>query len=214
MPGDGYTESVAQPFLSYLNQHGFKTIYVPLLEEDQNCSYDDLSTSNYCRYIDRYIPKSTPNLIGVAISKGSHWLRVYASKRPNVFKHIVLMEETTMTPELMIQFEKQRGNDYVEEFYHEPDDISGLDATQKALDVIVSDKEEYCPKNIPIDIIFTSRSNTNEPYSSEVIRLKNRYVKYLKDHKCRVRVHHFDSDHCIDLHPEFYPQLLNIIASD
>ena len=212
MGGDGYTESTAQPFLNYLNQHGIKTIYIPLREEDENCSYDDLETENYCQYIDGFIPKATPNLYGYGISKGSHWIRVYASKRPRTFKKLILVEETTMTPELMVEYEHSRGNDYVEEFYHNPNDIPGLNSTDKALDVIVSDHAKYCPKGMPIHVVFTSRNNMNEPYSEDVVQLKNRYVQYLKRNGCQVRVHKFNSDHCIDTHPQYFPQLLSIIA--
>lgn len=213
MPGDGYTEGTVSQFLNYLQQHGINVIFIPLQEENENCTYEQLTPDAYCDYIDQYVPKATPNLYGYGISKGCHWIRLYAAKRPGRIKKLILVEETTMTPELMLKFEQARGNDYVEEFYDNPEDISGLNATDKALDAVISDHSVYAPKHIPIHIVFTSRNNMNEPYTSDVVALKNRYVQYLKRHGCNVRVHHFNSDHCIDLHPEFFPQLLSIIES-
>lgn len=214
LPGDGYTETNSAPFLNFLSQNGINPIYIPLIEEDSNVSYNDLSTENYVKYISSFIPKSTPNIYAYGISKGSHWARVFAAKKPGIIKKLILVEETTMTPELMVKYEQSRGNDYVEEFYDNPNEIPGLDNTEKALDVIVSDKQKYCPKYIPIEVVFTSRNNMNQPYTSDVIMLKNKYVNYLKRNGCRVRVHKFDSQHCIDLEPKFFPQLLEIIKNE
>ena len=213
MPGDGYSYNDAEPFLKYLNDNGINTIPIPLQEENPDCSYEQLSTDNYCKYIDSYIPKSTPNLYGYGISKGCHWIRVYAARNPGKFKGLILVEETTMTPELMVKFEQARGNDYVEEFYHNPNEISGLDSTEKALDVIVSDKQKYCPKNIPIVLVFTARNNLNQTYTADVLALKRRYANYLKRNGCNVRVVHLNTDHCVDVHPEYFPKLLEIIKS-
>lgn len=212
IPGDGYDESTAAPFINFLNQHGVKVIFIPLQEEDENCTYEQLRADAYCDYIDRYVPKATPNLYGYGISKGCHHLRVYAAKRPGKLKKIILVEETTMNPELMMQYEHSRGNDYIEEFYENPNDISGLNATDKALDVLVSDHTKYCPRNIPIKIVWTSRNNMNEPYSQDVLDLKKRYESYLKRNGCRIQVFHLNSDHCVDTHPEFFPKLLSIIT--
>ncbi len=211
--GDGYSEETAGPFINFLEQHGINVIFVPLQEENENCTYEQLTPDAYCDYIDSYVPRNTPNLYGYGISKGSHWIRVYASKRPGRLKKLILVEETTMVPELMLKYEQSRGNDYVEEFYDNPNDIPGLNSTDKALDAVISDHSVYAPKHIPIHIVFTSRNNMDEPYTSDVIALKNKYVQYLKRHGCQVRIHHFNASHCIDTQPQFFAQLLQIIMS-
>ncbi len=218
LPGDGYggqpqsgAGAADAQWLEFLRQHEINVIFVPLQEEDEDCTYEQLDADAYCDYIDQFAPSRCPNLWCGGISKGAHWARVYASKRPGRVKKLLLIEETTMTPELMVKYEQARGNDYVEELYDNPNEIDSLNATDKALDAIVSDRAKYCPRGIPIHIVFTSRNNMNEPYPADVVSLKNRYVSYLKRNGCQVRLHKFNSDHCIDTHPEFFPQLLGIL---
>lgn len=213
LPGDGYTEATARPFLNFLNQHGIRTIYVPLQEENENCTYDQISPENYCKYIDCYVSDLRGQVYGYGISKGEHWIRMYAARNPGKIKKLILVEGTCMTPKLMVQYEHSRGNDYVEDLYEDPVEHEEMNATDKALDAIVSDKGKYAPKNIPIHIVFTSRNNQNEPYSADVIALKNQYVNELRRAGCQVRVHKFNSDHCIDTHPQYFPALLSIIES-
>ena len=47
MFGDGYSNDVIQPFVKYLESHGYSTIGIPLLEEDENTSYKDITSSHY-----------------------------------------------------------------------------------------------------------------------------------------------------------------------
>ena len=80
-----------------------------------------------------------------------------------------------------------------------------------ALDSIVSRRNKYFPK-CPINIVWTSRNNQNEPYSPKILDLKDKYVKYLRNNGCNVKVFYANSDHCIDLNSKFYPYLLKIIT--
>ena len=94
MFGDGYTEDSIKPFVNYLESHGISTIGVPLLEENESTSARDIEPENYCKYIDSYVPKFCNNLYCYGISKGCEWLTIYASKRSNV-KKLILVEPTT-----------------------------------------------------------------------------------------------------------------------
>lgn len=207
--GDGYTPELVQPFFSYLQLHGITPIFVPLREEVDTCSYEQLEPDSYCDYIDGYADGCD---IGYGISKGSHWLRVYASKRPGKFKHIVLVEETTMNPSQMVKFEEQRGNDFIYDYKRQQEPLYMLDSTHKALDAIVSDRGRYFPK-CPIDIVWTSRDNQNRPYTPDVIHMKREYVRYLRNGGCRINVHNVDSDHCIDTHEKWFGWLLKLIIN-
>lgn len=210
--GDGVDEGTAGPWLSFLAENGYKPIYVPLLESNPNTSYEELRADNYCKYVDKYIPKGTNDIILYGQSKGCHIAMMYATRNPKRFKQIVLLENTMMNKDLMVEFEKDRGNDYVEDFAENPNDIPGLDATDRMLDIAVSDPTNYCPRFIPIKLIWTSRNNQNEPYDRTVIELKKKYERYLRSHGCRVKVYHLNTQHCADvLEPAMRPRLLQII---
>lgn len=210
--GDGVSEELAQPWISFLEQHGYNTILVPLIENDSNASYEDLRAENYIKYVDKFIPKVHDKLILYGQSKGCKIAMMYATKYPRKFKEIVLLENTMMNKDLMVEFEKDRGNDYVEQFAENPNDIPGLDSTEKMLDIAVSDQKDYTPKFVPIKLIWTSRNNQNQPYDQTVLSLKKRYEQYLRKHGCNVKVYHLDTQHCADiLEPSMRPKLLEII---
>ena len=208
--GDGYSEQIATPWLNFLQQHGYQTIFVPLIESDPNATYEELRAPNYCKYVDGYIPRGE-SLILYGQSKGCHIAMMYATRNAKKFREIVLLENTMMNKDLMVEFEKDRGNDYVEDYAANPKDIPGLDATEKMLDIAVSDPTNYCPRGIPIKLIWTSRNNQNEPYSADVVAMKKKYESYLRSHGSTVKVYHLNSDHCADTHPEYFPKLLEII---
>lgn len=211
MFGDGYSNDIVQPFVDYLEAHGIHTIGIPLLEEEDSTSYKDITPENYCKYIDKYIPRFCNDLYLYGISKGCEWLTIYASRRQNV-KKLILVEPTTFPgkSEYLVEFEKDRGNDYVEEYYHDPGVDETLDNCNMTLDAIASDRNRYFPK-CGINVIWTSRNNQNEPYSPKVIDMKQKYIAYLKNNGCKVKVFHADSDHCIDTHEKNFPYLLRVI---
>lgn len=213
MFGDGYTDENVKPFVNYLESHGISTIGIPLLEEEEDTDYNDITPENYCRYIDKYIPKFCNDLYLYGISKGCEWLTIYASRRANV-KKLILVEPTTFPgkPEFLVDFEHDRGNDYIQQFYDNPGVDENQDNTNMTLDAIASDHKHYFPK-CPVSIIWTSRNNQNEQYSPQVIEMKRQYVNYLKNNSVRVKVFNIDSDHCIDLHEQYFPKLLSIIQS-
>ena len=147
MFGDGYTNEIIQPFVNYLESHGIKTIGIPLLEESKDISYKDINPENYCKYIDKYIPRFCNDLYLYGISKAGEWLTIYASKRSNV-KKLILIEPTTFPgrPQFLVDYEKDRGNDYVEDFYENPGVDNSLNNTELTLDSIVSRNNKYIPK--------------------------------------------------------------------
>ena len=213
MFGDGYTNDIIQPFVKFLESHGIKTIGIPLLEEEEDTSYSDITPENYCKYIDRYIPRFCNDLYLYGISKGCEWLTIYAARRNNV-KKLILVEPTTFPgkPEFLVEFEKDRGNDYVEDYYDTPGVNEQQDNTNMTLDAIASDKKHYYPK-CPVNIVWTARNNQNESYSPQVLHMKQQYISYLRSHGCKVKVFHSDSDHCIDTHDKYFPFLLKVIES-
>ena len=211
MFGDGYSGSDVQPFVNYLESHGISTIGIPLLEEDEGTDYRDITPENYCKYIDKYIPRFCNDLYLYGISKGCEWMTIYASRRNNV-KKLILVEPTTFPgkPEFLVDFEHDRGNDYVQQFYDDPGVNENQDATNMTLDAIASDHKHYFPK-CPVNIIWTSRNNQGEQYSPKVIEMKRQYVDYLKNNGVKVKVFQKDSDHCLDLHEQHFPYLLRVI---
>ena len=209
--GDGYSNEIISPFVNYLERNGIKTIGIPLLEENEEISYKDITPENYCKYIDKFIPKFTNDLYLYGISKGCEWLMIYASRRKNI-KKLILVEPTTFPgkPEFLVNFEKDRGNDYVEEFYYNDGANEELDNSKLTLDAIASDRNKYFPK-CRINIVWTARNNQNEEYSPKVIHLKSEYAKYLKNNGCKIKIFYANSDHCIDTHEKYFPFLLRVI---
>ena len=212
LPGDGMTFEMESGFFNCLKPAGIRVIYIPLLEEQGTVTYDDLSSDNYCKYIDGFAEKAEGELWIGGISKGCHWARVYASKRRNI-KKLILIEPTTLKPDLLVEFEDDRGNgDWMRDLYIDDTEHEELPNDRKALDVIVSDKKSYIPHCKTI-IIYTTRNNENEVYDNRVLTLKRKFVNYLKNHKVNVKVNTIDSDHCATMHRRNYELLKNLILS-
>ena len=208
-PGDGYTPDTLQPFISFLSTQGFNCIQIPLKEEDPTVSYDDLRADSYCRYIDSFIDQKQSYWM-LAISKSCHWFRVYASRRTNI-KRLILIEPTTMNPRLLVEFEKSRDNYFITDFYKDAEEHDEYTSEEKALDSIVSDKHSYFP-SCPITVIWTTRDNKNEWYPERVLMLKRKFVEYLKRNGCRVKVCTINSEHNALSYPDNWKLILRIIA--
>lgn len=108
--GDGYTEELMDPLVHYLKVHEIKTIAVPLLEKGEDVSYSEITSDNYYKYIDKYVPRFTNSLYLYGISKGYKWLSIYASRKNA--KKLILVVPTTFPnkPGFLVVFEKDRGN--------------------------------------------------------------------------------------------------------
>ena len=102
--GDHYTPETQPQFANFLSRSGFNVVQVPPLESNPAATYDDLRSENYCRFIDKYV---NPNLQYwmVCISKPCHWFKIYASKRSNI-KKLVVIEPTALNPKLLVEYEK------------------------------------------------------------------------------------------------------------
>ena len=209
LPGDGYTPEVIAPFIDYLEAPGVEPTVIPLREMDEDCSYDDLEADSYCAYIDTFVDTSSHYVI-YGISKGGHWARVYAAKRPQLISKCILVEPTTLTPGLLVKFEEHRGNDFIEDYRRIDARLPYLDSTHKALDAIVSDDSAYIPR-CPTVVIWTSRDNQGQPYDEPVLHLKSQFIRYLRSHGCPVTVKHLDADHCVDTHERYDRALLDLI---
>ena len=207
-PGDGYTPDTLQPFISYLSSHGFKCVQIPLMEENPSVSYDDLKSDHYCEYIDSFInPKLNYWMLG--ISKSCHWFRVYASRRSNI-KKLILIEPTTMNPRLLVEFEKSRDNYFITDYFKDSEEHEEYTSDQKALDSIVSDKHSYFPK-CRIVVIWTTRDNKNEFYSERVLMLKRKFIEYLKRNGCSVKSCTINSEHNALSYSENYELILKFM---
>ena len=209
LPGDGYSPDTQADFIDFLTTHGFNCIQIPLIEFNPSVSYDDLKADNYCKYIDSKIDMKQQYWI-FGISKGAHWARVYAAKRPGIIKKLISCEETTMNPKLLVEFEKARGNYFVEDYFADKTEHEEYDNDKKALDEVVSDNGRYFPK-CPINIIWTSRNNENEVYEENVLAMKRRFVNYLKNNGCHVKVFNLNSEHNATTHRENFGYLLKFI---
>ena len=212
LPGDGYKKQMLKPFMDYLYKYGIYSVFIQLLENRKSCSYEDLETDNYMGYINSRIPHSWSKFAIYSISKGCHWARVYASKYPRNVMKLILVEPTTFNQKLMREYEQSRGNYFIEDFYRIKEPFAGINSTMKSLDVLVSDKNKYIPR-VPTIIIYTSRNNENNPYPFEVIRMKNEFVKYLRNNRVSLKVIKIDSHHCADLYPRNFNLLKNALTS-
>ena len=168
--GDGATLEDEKPVIDHLYEHGYEVMFIPLKESGPQVSYQELSPKSYCKYIDSMIPEHFNQFIMLGISKGCAWSRIYASKYPNRVKKLVLIEPTTLTPDLLVRFENARGNTFINELYSNPAEITREDNTKTALDVLVSDHLAHVPR-CPVTIIWTSRDAQNQPYRSEERRV-------------------------------------------
>lgn len=210
LPGDHYQPETQAQFIRYLEQHGFDCTQVPLVEFNPNASYDDMRAEEYCKHIDSFIDKKKYYWI-FGISKGAHWARVYASKRSFV-KKLISCEETTMNPRLLVEYEKSRDNYFITDYFRDAAEHEEYDVDSKALDSVVSDNGSYFPR-CPIIVIWTTRNNENEVYSSSVNLLKRKFVAYLKNHGCRVKAFTIDSEHNCTSHENNFSLLLKLILS-
>lgn len=210
LPGDGASLEDERPLIDYLSSKGFAVQWIPLKESGPDCSYEELESDAYCKYIDSMIPKEFYSFTMYGISKGCNWVRVYAAKNPTRVKKLVMCEPTTMIPSLLRDFEIDRGNDFIDEMYTNPAKITREDNTKTALDVIVSDHRSYIPK-CPTTIIWTSRNTQNEPYDNHVIHLKEKFVNYLRNKGARVKVINIDAPHYINVQRRYFGVILNAL---
>lgn len=208
--GDGYTPDTQLPWINYLEKHGFKCIQIPLQEINPSVSYEDLKSDNYIKYIDSFI---NPNLSYwmIAISKSCHYWRIYASKRNNI-KKLILIEPTTMNPKLLVKYEEARGNYFINDYFEDAEEHDEYDADQKALDSIVSDKKKYFPK-CNIIIIWSTRNNQDEFYSEKVNMLKREFERYLKNNGCKLKSFTVNGNHNLTLYEKNFDLLLKLINS-
>ena len=205
MPGDGYELGNQKGLIDYLSTKGFNVKWLNLMEQvDDNLNYEDLESDKYCKYINENLPSDFYKFSIYGISKGCYWGTVYASLNPSRVEKLLLVEPTTMKPDLLKEYELTRNNDFIVEYYNNPAKITREDNTRTTLDAIISDHKKYIPK-CPTTIIWTSRNNQNIPYSSEVIRLKKKYEAYLKNNGCPLKVVNVDGCHVLDQDPKNYP---------
>ena len=208
--GDGYRYEDQVPWINYLEKHGFHCVQIPLQETNPAVSYDDLRADNYCRFIDSFInPKLEYWMI--CISKSCHWWRIYASKRKNI-KKLIMIEPTTMNPKLLVRYEEARGNYFVKDYFEESEEHEEYDADQKALDSIVSDEKRYFPK-CPITIIWSTKNNQDEFYSERVNMLKREFETYLKRNGCNVKSFTVNGNHNLTLNEKNFDLLLKLMMS-
>ena len=206
--GDGYKFEDQIPFMNFLKIHGIDPIQIPLQEINPAVSYDDLRADNYCRFIDSFVdPKKDYWMI--CISKSCHWFRIYASKRKNIRK-LIMIEPTTMNPRLLVEYEKSRDNYFITDYFKDAEEHEEYDADQKALDSIVSDNKSYFPK-CPMIIIWSTKNNQDEFYSEKVLMLKREFEKYLKRNGCDVKVFTINGNHNLTLEKKNFELILSIM---
>lgn len=208
--GDGAYLEDEKPLIDYLADQGFEVMFIPLKESGPQVSYQELSAESYCQYIDSMLPKEFTTFTMLAISKGCAWSRIYAAKNTKRVKKLVLIEPTTLTPELLAEFENARGNSFINEFHSNPAEVTREDNTKTALDVLVSDHTPYIPR-CPTVIIWTSRDTQNRPYDNYVLGLKRKFERYLRSKGVRLSVIHVDGPHYIATEPRYFKLISNAL---
>ena len=208
--GDGASLEDEKPFINWLSSKGYSIQFIPLKESGPQVDYEELESDNYCAYIDSMLPKQFYQFTMLGISKGCHWCRVYASRNKSRVSKLVLIEPTTMTPELMQQFELDRGNYFISNYYNDPSELTREDNTHTALDVIVSDHKAYIAK-CPVVILWTSKNNQNQAYDSHVLALKKKFERYLINHSVHLKVIHVDASHYLTTQPKHFSTILKAL---
>ena len=211
--GDGITPEMLAPLIEYLRNHGIRIIQIPLREETSEISSRELTASSYNSYIESFIPKSESHLVLVGESKGCFHLTRFAStsRMKDRVDKLILIEPTTMKPDLLVEFERQRGNDYIEDYAREPGVNENLDPTEKTIDEMVSDTRKYIPKCRTI-IVWTTHDNTKNPYTPDVVHLKREYERFLRSNGCNLKVIHRVGNHCQDMEAKNYPFILRLLS--
>lgn len=213
MPGNEYKEGMIRPFLSRLRaETGKPVIFVQLLEnKSKKLDYDQLDPKSYSDYIAKSIGKPGKYVM-IGISMGCLHIANFSHFYPNwCYNAMIMIEPTIMQGiyPLLHTYEAERGNgEWLEDLKAKPNNLN-IPANEKVMDMSI-DKHYQIPSKIQIGVVYTSRSNTDQPYTAKQIAAKNKYYKYLQS-KHKTYLLHLDTSHCVDMKPKYFNTLIDFI---
>lgn len=219
LPGNDYKESDCSGFLSALKEYfGLPVIFIQLLEnKSKSIGYDRLSPKAYSAYIDKHIPSGKWVMVG--ISMGCLHIANYAHFYPHKCADTMIMLEPTIMQgyyPLLLDYEAERGNgEWLEDLREKPNNLN-IPANEKVMDIAVSPpygmKPLKFPYNIKVGLVYTSRSNTGQPYTGIQLRAKNKYYNMLKRQHKKVFLLKLNTSHCVDTQPQYFDRILHFIG--
>lgn len=213
LPGNGYRRSMVQGFLSSLKAATHRpVIFVQLLEnKSSKYGYDQLDPKSYSDYIAKTIGQPGKYIM-MGISMGCLHIANFAHFYPSwCYKCMFMLEPTIMQGiyPLLYAYEDERGNgDWLADLKARPNNLD-IPANEKVMDMSI-DKHYEIPHNIAIGLVYTTRSNMNQPYTDRQRIAKEKYYKYLnRNHKTfMLRV---NTSHCIDTKPKYFSTVITFI---
>lgn len=214
LPGNGYTAGMAKGFLNSLAKAtGKRVIFVQLLENKgrKKYRYEDLEPKAYSDHIAKVIRKPGKYVM-IGISMGCLHIANFAHYYPSWCYPVMIMLEPTIMQgiyPLLHAYEDGRGNgEWLADLKSKPNNLDIPD-NEKVMDISI-DKTNPIPNKMTIGVVYTSRSNTNEPYTPQQIQAKRRYYHYLSRHH-KTYLLHLDTSHCIDTQPRYFQRVINFI---
>lgn len=213
LPGNEYRHSDCAGFLSALQRAtGKRVIFVQLLEnKSKQYDYSQLEPKAYSDYIAQCI--GTPGkYVMIGISMGCLHIANFAHFYPSWCYPVMFMLEPTIMQgiyPLLHTYEEERGNgDWLADLKARPNNLD-IPANEKVMDISI-DKHYKIPNNIQIGLIYTTRSNTEAPYTDRQRIAKEKYYHMLS-HTHKTYMLRLNTSHCIDTKPKFFPTVINFI---
>lgn len=214
LPGNDYEADTCSDFLTKLaDSLGKRVIFVQLLEnKSTNYSYEQLKPSHYADYIAKTIGKPGKYVM-MGISMGCLHIANFAHFYPAWCYPVMFMFEPTIMQgiyPLLYAYEDERGNgEWLEHLKESPNNLH-IPANEKVMDMSI-DKTYNIPSNITIGIVYTTKSNTEKPYTQRQLAAKEQYYHWLnKTHKTEIL--RLNTSHCVDTKPQYFNSLINFIS--
>lgn len=214
LPGNDYEASTCSAFLTKLaDSLGKRVIFVQLMEnKSSNYSYNQLEPRHYADYIAKTIGKPGKYVM-MGISMGCLHIANFAHFYPAWCYPVMFMFEPTIMQgiyPLLYAYEDERGNgEWLEKLKESPNNLH-IPANEKVMDMSI-DKTYNIPSNITIGIVYTTKSNTEEPYTERQLAAKEKYYHWLsRTHETEML--RLNTSHCVDTKPKYFDTLINFIS--
>lgn len=218
LPGNDYTRALCAGFLKALEaRFGKPVIFVQLLENmAKKLPYSQLEPRAYSDYIERAIGRPGRYVL-MGISMGCLHIANFARFHPEYCWRCLFMLEPTIMQgiyPLLHDYEAGRGNgEWLRELHERPEELD-IPANERVMDIAVS--PEYgrpprMPRRLTVGVVYTSRSNTDAPYTPLQLRAKARYFQYLERSQKRAYLLQLHAMHCVDTQPALFDRVLAFV---
>lgn len=204
---------MVQGFLTYLEKAtGKPVLFVQLLEnKSSDYSYEQLSPRQYSAYIARKIGRPGRYVL-MGISMGCLHIANFAHFYPAWCHDVLFMLEPTIMQgiyPLLHTYEAERGNgEWLADLKARPNNLD-IPANEKVMDISI-DKHYEIPGRIAIGLVYTDRSNTEQPYTDRQRIAKEKYYRHLSRHH-RTFMLRLPTSHCLDTKPKYFPAVIDFI---